>query len=47
MKLFAYLRSVFAAFSLRSRTEREMGEELRRHIEARADDLLGWRGVKQ
>lgn len=46
MKLFAYLRSVFAAFSLRSRTEREMGEELRRHIEARADDL-GRTGVER
>jgi len=39
MKLWAFLRSFASAFFLRSRTEGEMDEELRSHIQCRADDL--------
>jgi putative ABC transport system permease protein len=39
MKLWAFLRSFASAFFHRSRTEGEMDEELRSHIQCRADDL--------
>jgi hypothetical protein len=39
MKLLAYFRSVAARFFRRSQTEDEMEEELRSHIQHRADDL--------
>jgi predicted permease len=39
MKLWAFLRSFAPAFFHRSRTEGEMDEELRSHIQCRADDL--------
>jgi predicted permease len=39
MKLFAYLRSLANKFLHRSRIEDEMDEELRSHIQLRADDL--------
>src|SRR4029077_13926363 len=39
MKFVAYFRSLAARFFHRSQTENEMEEELRAHIEHRADDL--------
>jgi hypothetical protein len=39
MKILAYFRSVAAKFFHRSRIEDEMEEELRSHIQHRADDL--------
>src|SRR5260370_42083821 len=39
MKFVAYFRSLAARFFHRSETENEMEEELRAHIEHRADDL--------
>src|SRR4029077_21287525 len=39
MRLVAYFRSLAARFFHRSQTENEMEEELRAHIEYRADDL--------
>src|ERR1700737_1140067 len=39
MKSLAYFRSLAAKFFRRSQTEREMEEELRSHIQHRADDL--------
>ena len=39
MNAFAYVRSLAAKFFRRSQTEREMEEELRSHLECRADDL--------
>jgi predicted permease len=39
MKLWAFLRSFASAFFHRSRAEGEMDEELRSHIQCRADDL--------
>jgi hypothetical protein len=39
MKLFGYLRSLASTFFHRSRAEAEMDEELRAHIQSRADDL--------
>src|SRR5438477_3000445 len=39
MKFLAYFRSLAARFLHRSQTENEMEEELRSHIERRADDL--------
>ncbi len=39
MKSLAYFRSVAAKFFRRSQTEREMEEELRSHIQHRAEDL--------
>ena len=39
MKLLAYFRSLAARFFHRSQTEDELEEELRSHIERRADDL--------
>src|SRR5437868_7349255 len=39
MKSFAYFRSLAARFFHRSQIEQEMEEELRSHIERRADDL--------
>src|SRR5215469_13333979 len=39
MKLLAYFRSVTAKFFRRSQTVNEMDEELRSHIQLRADDL--------
>src|SRR5438270_10179001 len=39
MNLLAYFRSLAARFLHRSQTENEMEEELRAHIQYRADDL--------
>ena len=39
MKFLAYFRSLAARFLHRSQTAHEMEEELRSHIECRADDL--------
>jgi len=39
MKILAYFRSVIAKFIHRSQTANEMDEELRSHIQLRADDL--------
>jgi len=39
MKLFAYFRSLAARFWHRAQTETDLGEELRLHIQLRADDL--------
>src|SRR6201992_1568551 len=39
MKLAAYLRSLAAKFVRRSQTSDDMDEELRSHIQLRADDL--------
>jgi hypothetical protein len=39
MKFVAYFRSLAARFFHRSQTENEMEEELRSHIQHRADDL--------
>src|SRR5438270_4387456 len=39
MNFLAYFRSLTARFFHRSQTENEMEEELRSHIERRADDL--------
>jgi len=39
MRFLAFLRSFASAFFLRSRIEAEMDEELRSHIQSRADDL--------
>src|SRR5438270_10577546 len=39
MNLLAYIRSLAARFFQRAQTENEMEEELRSHIERRADDL--------
>ena len=39
MKLPAYFRSVAAKFFRRSQIENDMEEELRSHIQSRADDL--------
>src|SRR5438270_12791414 len=39
MKFLAYFRSLAARFLHRSQTENEMEEELRAHIQYRADDL--------
>jgi len=39
MKLLAYFRSLVARFFHRSRTEKDMEEELRSHIQYRADEL--------
>ena len=39
MRLLAFLRSIASAFFHRSRIEGEMDEELRSHIQSRADDL--------
>src|SRR5947209_12810320 len=39
MKFLAYLRSVAAKFFHRSQVEDEMDEELRSHVQHRADDL--------
>ena len=39
MKLFAYFRSLTARFWHRAQTETDLGEELRLHIQLRADDL--------
>jgi predicted permease len=40
MNLAARMRSFFTALLLRSRMEREMGEEFRFHLEQRTDDLV-------
>ncbi len=45
MKLVAYSRSLAARFFHRSQTERDMEEELRSHIEQRADDLVERSGL--
>jgi predicted permease len=39
MKVFSSIRSVASALAHRSQTDREMNEELRAHVENRADDL--------
>src|SRR5260370_341468 len=39
MKFLAYFRSLAARFLRRSQTENELAEELRSHIQHRADDL--------
>lgn len=39
MKLIAYFRSIAAKFLYRSQTESDLDEELRLHIQCRADDL--------
>lgn len=39
MKLLAYLRSIFARFFHRSQVESDTEEELRSHVQHRADDL--------
>jgi len=39
MKLFGYFRSVANKFFHRSQVENDMDEELRSHIQHRADDL--------
>src|SRR5207253_8817913 len=40
MRLLDYLRSLGSRFLHRSQTEREMEEELRDHVQHRADDLM-------
>jgi hypothetical protein len=40
MKLFASIRTVSSALFRRSRVERDLDEELRAHIQDRADDLV-------
>src|SRR5690349_17414623 len=40
MKLLAYFRSVGVKFYRRSQIESEMDEELRSHVQCRADDLV-------
>src|SRR5215471_6214459 len=42
MKLFSSIRSIVTALSHRARVENETEEELRSHVQNRADDLERW-----